>query len=299
MSAPLYRDFLTQAELDREYDVEGSVADFASYRERFEAASREAIAQLKPHLRVPYGPTRAEYLDLYESGAEGGPVLVYFHGGYWRMLASEDFAFAARGPVANGITVVNVNYALCPTVTIDEIVRQARAAVAWTYRTIARHGGNPGRLYVGGHSAGAHLAAMCLVTRWSEDYGLPDDLLRGGALVGGLYDLRPLPYTFVQPQLQLDWGQILRNSPTLSARRTLGGPLLIAYGERETSEFRRQSRAFADAWAEAGNAAPRVLIQDGADHFSSALEMFETGSWLTRALAELVAGPQAQLASSA
>ncbi|MGH7100986.1 MAG: alpha/beta hydrolase, partial [Acetobacteraceae bacterium] len=224
--AGLYRGFQSQAELDAEYDVEAVVGDFPAYLEHFESASRRALAELNPTLRIPYGPTVAEHLDIYPAQQANAPVLVFFHGGYWHRLSSQDFAFAALGPVAHGITVVNVNYALCPEVAIDEIVREARAAVAWTAHSIAGHGGDPRRLHVGGHSAGAHLATMCLLTPWERDYALPPGLLKGGALVSGLYDLRPLPFTFIQPALQLTWRQILRLSPALVPER-IEAPVLI------------------------------------------------------------------------
>src|SRR6266568_369659 len=177
---PLCRTFLNQSELDAEYDVEGSVPDFPAYRSRFETASRKSIDELKPTMRQPYGPSRDEYLDLYLARDPDAPILVFFHGGYWRLLASEDFAFAAVGPAAHGITVVNVNYSLLPSVTIDEIVRQARAAIVWVLKSLREFNANPRRIFVGGHSAGAHLAAMCLLTPWWNRYGLPDDALRGG-----------------------------------------------------------------------------------------------------------------------
>jgi arylformamidase len=287
MPEPFYRDFRDQAELDAEYDVERSVGDFAPYRRLFATTSEQALSKLKPHLAIPYGPTRSEHLDVYPASQSQAPVLIYFHGGYWRMLSSAEFAFAALGPVASGMTVVNVNYALCPHVSMDEIVRQARAAVAWTYKSIATYGGDAGRIFVGGHSAGAHLAAMCLLTRWPEAYGLPDDMIRGGILVGGLYDLRPLPFTFVQPQLQLDLAQAMRNSPLLRLRLVSTGPILIAYGEHETREFRRQSEDFSSAWRSCGNRA-ELLVQHGADHFSSVLQMAKPESVLNRAIDRFV-----------
>ncbi|MGO4334096.1 alpha/beta hydrolase [Labrys sp. KB_33_2] len=288
MPVPLYRDFLDQAQLDRDYDVEASVPDFSAYRRRFDAASLEALASLQPRRRIPYGPTRAEYFDLYLAKAPDAPVLVFFHGGYWRMLSSEDFAFAAAGAAANGITVANVNYALCPGVSIGEIVRQARAAVAWIHRNGATLGLDTRHLHVGGHSAGAHLAAMCLLAEWHEDYDLPADMLQGGILVGGLYDLSPLPYTFIQPQLQLDWGMVRRNSPLLLARPMPQAKLLVAYGGRETGEFQRQSRDFATAWTQAGNSPPSLLVQSEEDHFSSALALSDPASSLSNAIRALI-----------
>ncbi|MFZ5526312.1 MAG: alpha/beta hydrolase [Pseudomonadota bacterium] len=86
-----------------------------------------------------------------------------------------------------------VNYALAPSVSIDEITRQARASLAWVLRYIGEYGGDPERAAIGGHSAGGHLTAMGLQTRWAEDYGLPRDPFKAAVLVSGLFDLQPLP----------------------------------------------------------------------------------------------------------
>ena len=86
-----------------------------------------------------------------------------------------------------------MNYALAPSVSIDEITRQARASLAWVLRYIGEYGGDPERAAIGGHSAGGHLTAMGLQTRWAEDYGLPRDPFKAAVLVSGLFDLQPLP----------------------------------------------------------------------------------------------------------
>ena len=114
--------------------------------------------------------------------------------GCWaHALSAGDFSCVALGPRALGINTVVVNYALCPRVSIDEITRQARAAIAWVVRHIrAACDGDASRLAVAGHSAGAHLAAMSLLTPWERDYGLPDDPFTAALLFSGLYDLEPL-----------------------------------------------------------------------------------------------------------
>jgi arylformamidase len=97
-------------------------------------------------------------------------------------------------------------------------VRQARAAVAWVLRRIDRHGGDPSRVIVGGHSAGGHLTAMCLQTDWHGDYGLARDPLVGAVMVSGLFDLRPLRFSNMQPLLQIDDGVVNRCSPLFHVR---------------------------------------------------------------------------------
>lgn len=263
----LYRDFTTQAQIDAQYDVEQSVPDFMVYARHYTDESRLARHRLRCELDVPYGPTRDETLDIFAATQPNAPVFVFIHGGYWRMLSSKEFSCTALGLNALGITTVVVNYALAPKVTIDEITRQVRSAVAWVLRRIDRHGGDPARVIVGGHSAGAHLTAMCLQTEWAEEYGFAQDPLLAAVLVSGLYDLQPLRFSLMQPMIQLDDGVIRRNSPMFSVR-ACPTPALIAWGEREPDEFRRQSDDFREAWATVGNRSKRMPLEE-ANHFTA------------------------------
>jgi len=263
----LYRDFESQAQIDAQYDTTRPVADPAAARQHFAERSAQARAQLRCVLDVPFGPTLAETLDIFPA-ADGAPapVFVFLHGGYWRANTSKEFSCVALGPQALGFCTVVVNYALCPQVSIDEIVRQCRASLAWVLRHIAAYGGDPARVVVGGHSAGGQLGAMCLQTRWARDYGLPDDPLRGALLVSGLYDLAPLRYSYLQPMIQLDEGLIARNSPAFAARRC-ASPMHLVWGGREQTEFERQSMLMHSAWLAAGNVAEQAALS-GCDHFT-------------------------------
>ena len=98
----LYRQFTSQAELDAQYDT-SRAAPAARHLERFQAESQRARAELDCRLDVPYGPTRAERLDLFPAGPHT-PLLVFLHGGYWRARSARDFSFVARGPVSAGVS---------------------------------------------------------------------------------------------------------------------------------------------------------------------------------------------------
>lgn len=286
-SKTLYRSFDSQAQIDAQYNPSLALADQAAPGRHYVAKAQQARAQLRCVLDVPFGPTRAETLDIFPADVPNAPVFVFIHGGYWRALSSKEFSGVALGLQPLGITTVVINYALCPFVNIDEITRQARAAVAWTLRNIGQYGGDPARVAVGGHSAGGHLAAMCLQTRWAEDYGLPEDPLAAAVLVSGLYDLEPLRYSYLQPQIQLDDGVIRRNSPAFSVR-ACKTPTWITWGGAETTEFARQASTLHSAWVAAGNEA-RLEAQPGADHFTAihGFEMSESSlcQWLASTLA--------------
>lgn len=283
--AILYRKFKTQAELDVQYDVENSVPDFSIYLDHFEKRNAEALSTLTPQMKLRYGETIPEYLDFYPAEDPNAPLMVFFHGGYWRLLASEDFAFAALGPVASGFNVANVNYTLCPKVSMDEIVRQSRAAIAWLIRNQSLNFDRR-KVIVAGHSAGGHLTAMCLLTNWECEYGLPNDCLAGGIPVSGLFDLRPFPYTFLQPTLQLDMGQVMRNSPHFHVRSGLP-PIHVTYGGAESTEFQRQSEEFADLWEAAGNKVNRYAQPDK-NHFTAMAEFEEPHTPIMKTLMSMV-----------
>jgi arylformamidase len=195
------------------------------------------------------------------------------------LRTSKEFGFVARGPVSEGVATVVTNYALCPHVTIDEIVRQTRAAVAWTYQNAESFGGDPERIHVAGHSAGGHLVAMLLATDWEGVYGLPASIIKSATAISGIFDLTPLPYTFLQPKLQLAWDQIWRNSPILHLPDPQSGtpPLLVAYGEDETDEFRRQSEEFFAAWKAKGLGG-KLVVLPAKNHFDVIDGFLDAGS---------------------
>ena len=262
----LYRHFQTQAEIDAQYNPSLKLANPAAAGQHYVETAQQTRDTLLCHLDVPYGPTLAETLDIFPASQPNAPVFVFFHGGYWRALSSKEFSGVALGLNALGITTVVVNYALCPTVSLDEITRQARASVAWVVRHIATYGGDPQRIAIGGHSAGAHLAAMCLQTHWEQDYGLPENPIAAALLFSGLYDLAPLRYSYLQPQIQFDEGIIQRNSPAFRVR-VCPTPTWITWGGEETSEFARQSDMLHTASQALGNPTELAPIPD-TDHFT-------------------------------
>lgn len=262
--------FRSDPAVDAQYNAGAAVADSARYAPMWAEQSRLARERLACTLDVAYGPSAAETLDIFPAAGAGGakaPVFVFLHGGYWRAFTSREWSWVANGLVASGCTAVVVNYALCPIVTIDEIVRQCRAAVAWTVRHIGDYGGDASRLGVGGHSAGGHLTAMCLTAEW-RDFGLDaTDPLRCAVPVSGLYDIAPIARSYLQPQVRLTPEQIARNSPMFAVRRS-STPAFIAWGADESAEFHRQSQGLHAAWTGAGNSAECVPLA-GANHFSA------------------------------
>jgi len=262
----LYRQFTQQTEIDAQYNAGASIPDFGALMAHCQVASARTRETLPCHLKAPYGPTLAETLDIFPAEQPGAPVVVFLHGGYWRRGAAADYSFVAEGPRARGLTTVVVDYALCPWVPLGEIVRQARASVAWVYRHIAEYGGDPQRILVAGHSAGGHLTAMSLLTPWKADYGLPDDLVKAAVPISGLFDLEPLRWSYLQPELQLTEATVRHQSP-VHQLRPVAAEVLVAWGGLESAEFERQSCTFADLLQTQGARVQRQALP-GAHHMS-------------------------------
>ncbi len=278
----LYRDFDTQEAIDHEYNVELAVGDMRPYIDLFVGGSARARAELECALDVRFGPTLAETLDIFPAAQAGAPVLLFIHGGYWRALSSKEFSLVARGPVAQGATVVVMNYALCPGVSIAEITRQSRAAVAWIVANIARYNGDPARLYAAGHSAGGHQVGMLVATDWVGEYGLPVDVLKGGIPISALFDLRPFRYSWLQPKILLTHELIAQQSPLFNIPE-VAPPLLITLGGDESAEFHRQSADFLTAWQARGHRAQR-FAQPGRNHLTAITGFEDPASELTAAV---------------
>ncbi len=278
---------LDQDELERQYDARASVPDFDAEIARYRDLSDECYADCEVIRDLGFGPSEDERIDYFPAGP-GKPVLIFFHGGYWRLLGRSESAFMAKALVSRGISTAVVEYSLAPKVSLDAIVAQCRRAIAWVHGNIALHGGDPARLFVGGSSAGAHLAAMALATNWSGFPGVPGNLLKGGVLASGLYDLEPVRRCKPNEWLRLDAAAACRNSPQ---RMTFPKEpeLLIAWGGQETDEFKRQSEDFAGKLHDAGLIATCLEIADR-NHFDVITDLADPGRSLHQAAASLIDG---------
>ena len=235
--------------LESQYNNRARVPDHAAVFERWREASALVRQRSVAQLDVRYGDQPGELLDLFETDSPSAPVLVFIHGGYWRSLDKADHSFVAPSFTADGALVVVVNYALCPAVTIEHIVMQMVRAVVWVWRHAAAYGGDPSRMALVGHSAGAHLAAMLMSCRWKDVANdLPAQPLAGALAISGMYDLEPLRQAaFIQADLQLTPAAVGRLSPAFFPRPK-AGKLYAAVGADESDEFLRQNRLLRDVW---------------------------------------------------
>ena len=272
--------------LAREYNNRELFPDHARHFRRWQETSARTRATMTCHLDLAYGAAPGETIDLFPARKGDGSVLLFIHGGYWRSLDKKDFSYLAPAWVDAGVSLAVVNYDLCPKVSVERIVQQMLAACAWLYRNAERYGMDEERVFVSGHSAGGHLAAMILAALWpAYDRALPRDLVKGAVAVSGVYDLRPLVHVgWLNGDLRLDEEAALRLSPAYLPPATRA-PLALAVGGLESSEFKRQNALLAGRWR--GVLAADVAMP-GRDHFTVVDGLAEPGGALFAATRRLM-----------
>jgi arylformamidase len=276
------------AEREREYSPSSCVAAIEPFLDAYVARSREAEARFRCQKNLCWGERPDETFDYFPAASADAPLLVYIHGGYWQEHSKDESLFAAPDCVTNGIAFAAIDYTLAPQASVGTIVGQCRRAIASLHRQAATLGFDARRICVAGSSAGAHLAAMLLVAGWQAAYGLADDVVAGGVLLSGIYDIEPLMGTYIDAALHLT----AEDAATLSPQRLkLGRPVktIVAWGENETAEFKRQSRAFASALVGSGFPVSAFEVA-GANHFDIVFGLANRESLLGKATIELMHG---------
>lgn len=271
-----YRGY-DRAGLDAQYNLRARHPDALELIQQGAEWSARTRATLRCDLDIAYGDSEAERLDIFPAATPRRPILVFIHGGYWQRLDKADYSFVAEGFVPADVNVVTINYGLAPKFGMDEIARQVRASLAWTWRHAGDFGANRDRIYVSGHSAGGHLTAMMMMTQWSAfERGLPSDLVKGGCAISGIYDLEPIRLSHVNDALHMGKAEARRNSPIFMIPPT-EAPMILAVGGDESEEFLRQQEAFAKALSDSGQT-PHIVGMPGLHHFTVILALARANS---------------------
>jgi arylformamidase len=263
---------MDQEALDDAYDQSKYAPNRALILRRYARNSEIARERLGAPRRIAYGPTADEAVDLYPTAAPNAPISIFVHGGAWRAGSARDYAFAAELFVNAGahhivpdfINVTSTDGNLMP------MADQVRRAIVWSHQNAASFGGDPNRIHVFGHSSGAHLAGVAMVTDWAGTFGLPKDIIKTGLLSSGMYDLRPVRLSARSRYVNFT-DEVEQALSTQRHADRLVAPVVLAFGTEETPEFRRQSRDFEAALRGAGKPV-ELLIGEDYNHF----ELVET-----------------------
>jgi len=275
-----------QEALDRAYDQRAWAPNAKDIIDWYGVASAAARDRLVCERDIAYGRGEDERFDFFPAGPPDAPVVVYVHGGAWRLLGKAESAFAAEAMVAAGASFVALDFSITPKVRLPEMAAQVRRAIAWLWRNGDRIGINRDRLYLCGHSSGAHLTATTLVTDWTSYEDLPRDFIKGALCASGSYDLEAVMLSARGGYLDLDAAEENALSPQRHVAR-LECPIIVAYGENESPEFQRQARDFHAAIERAGHAAD-LIVGDKLNHFEVVATLARRDGFLARAMLGLM-----------
>jgi len=260
---------MSPATLEREYSPSSMIGgDISGYLDLYARRSAEARRDFPCREDIPYGPGADEVLDFFPARGAGAPLFVFVHGGYWQALSHKDSAPMAGEVLKAGYAFATLNYTIAPQGTVEAMVAQVGRALAFLQKSASDLGYDGNRITLSGHSAGAQLAAMQLMQqRPSFDLGALEHLL----LLSGIYDLDPILLTSINDLLGLDEKRAQALSPMfLSPAAT--PRVSVAVAERDTAEFRRQSKDFSLHLGRHGCASSYVLGLER-DHFDIILDL--------------------------
>ena len=274
-----------QEELEQQYNARESVSDFDAEIARYRQLSAECYDSCQVFRDLSYGTVETQKIDYFPAGPNA-PVLIFVHGGYWRLLGRGDSAFMVKALANVGISSAIVEYTLAPEATLEQIVEEVRSAVAWIFKNVANYGGDPTRLVISGSSAGAHLAAITLTSEWQSALGLPKDVLKAGLLLSGLYDLEPVRHCKPNEWLRLDQDSAAKASPQELTYEP-GPKVHLSWGGQETDEFKRQSRDFFAKLEASGIDATCSEIADR-NHFDIVTDLADPDSALFKQLVSMI-----------
>jgi arylformamidase len=276
-----------QESLDTQYNNRLHVPDYADYFKRWELLSWHTQQKLPVIKDISYGNLQRERLDIYPSLQPQSKTLIFLHGGYWQMLDKSMFHFIANGFHSYSVTTLLLTYPLAPEVSIDQIVLSCRKAIKWLYSNISAFNGDPHQIYIVGHSAGGHLAAMLMATDWELfDPGFSANVLKGICAVSGLFNLVPIHLSYINRVLKMDMETAKSNSP-VRLEPSNSCPLIVAVGEAESAEFNDQSKEFYTCWKNKG-IDNQLLQMPRQNHYSIAETIVDPQSSLHQALRQLM-----------
>lgn len=264
------------------FRIRDHVADFDAIVRDIVTRSATTRDTLPMVADIAYGAEPSETVDLFFplERRPGMPVHVFIHGGYWRMFSKRDYSCIADTVTASGAIAVIVDYALMPAVRMATVVDQIRRARDWVVAHIAEHGGDPGRITVSGHSAGAHLASF-LFTRDQAPARI-----RAALLLGGLYELDPLRSSFLQAEIALTEAEVAAFTPMMHEHDPTTRVTMLV-GTDETPPFHQQANDFAKRLRSRGLQVSRTNLA-ACNHMNSVRDLAIAETEAGRCLMQLI-----------
>jgi arylformamidase len=272
-----------QIELDAAYDQSAYAPLGGQIQARRGTNSEWVRRRLGNPQRLSYGPTDIEKLDIFRTSRPNAPIFIFAHGGAWLGGDAKEYHFAAENMVSAGAHYIALDFIAVGAAKGDIRVMadQVKRAVAWVYKNAASFDGDPNRIYLCGQSSGAHLSGVALVTDWQKDFGLPNDIIKGGVLLSGMYEMKPVRLSARANYVKFD-DAMEDSMSTIRHIDRLHTPITLLYGTNETPEFQRQSRDFAAAVKAAGKPVT-LIVAPNHNHYELQETMANPYGWAGRA----------------
>jgi acetyl esterase/lipase len=234
---------------------------------------------------IAYGDNAYQRLIVFRANEPDGRALLFWPGGGWTSGYKEWMSFMAPAFTRSGVTFVTAGYRLAPQHLFPAGVHDCAAAVRWVHANIARYGGDARKVFVGGHSAGGHYAALLAVKRdWQAALGLPADVVRGCLPLSGVFDFTEGSGLAMRPRFLGPSGNEREASPRAHLHAALP-PFFLAHGSDDFPHLIRQAEVFEADVRAAGGAVSREVLA-GRNHFSASYAGGEAdGPWVGKALA--------------
>ena len=262
----------------------------SEYAAKALSMSREVAENNRTALDISYGPDAFQKLDLYlpnnASPAGKRPVLIFFHGGAWRHGHKEWMGFMAPPILSIPGIFISPNYRLVPKHKYPVPLEDAVEVLVWVYRNIASYGGDISNIFVGGHSAGGHIAALATVRRdMLEKRGLPSNIIKGSFIQSSSLSL---DLAFIQPGTQREKivRQILANEndgpdgSVITHIKGPGRPFFISHGSIDLPNIPGENEQVILKMRELGWQV-KTHIFEGFGHFDTNIECVKAESpWI-------------------
>lgn len=261
----------TKEELDHNYDQAAWAPNINQILSRYDFKSDKTLVRLGEPEKYLTGKGNVEGITFYRAKNKSSPIQVFIHGGAWRAGRASSYIYPAEMFLDSGISYAALDFNNVQDVGLDGMLEEIISSISWIYENADKLGIDRERIYISGHSSGAHLAGVILTTDW-EKYDLPSNIIKGATLLSGMYDLESVRLS--NRSNYIHFTDELENS--MSTQRHLDkikSDVILAYGGFETHEFQRQTTEFYKAMKNSGKKVDLIKF-DYSNHFEI-LENFD------------------------
>lgn len=259
---------------------------FSAFAQPYADEVMQRGGEIEPTAEVRYGDDPYQSIAIHAAPNPNGTVFAFVHGGGWTSGYKEHMNFMAPAFTSAGVTFCSIGYRLAPQNMFPVGLEDVADGLGWIQKNISGHGGNPDRIFIGGHSAGGHYTALLALTNdWQGKRDLPVNAVRGCLPISGVYQFGEGSGLSMRPRfLGPDDADIDRSASPLTYVTDDAPPFLLAYGTEDFPHLRTQADTIEVALAKHDCDVAKIVF-DGRDHFGASLAGGEPdGPWVSRAL---------------